>query len=220
MLADIKSELQASDVELEAGLRDMHILVLNGELRPMTPAYLNNVLELILNALVSLKLSSEGAPIVDVTETLCSDHEISPDVSKQVMSWFGSVYPSSSSSHPGTWTMDIVAVVRQLGIGILSAHRVGISCLFHVPVLTLVLHLQSTSIDQDTFLNKWRMLAGDSFENHVDLSLLKVRTLLEDCRLTIMLRLFFLNQRETTSLHASRQPRSSCYPIFPLQSFQ
>ncbi|KAL5528520.1 DCC1 [Sanghuangporus sanghuang] len=158
MLKVVKSELQASDAELEAGLRDMRVLVLNGELRPMTPGYLNHVLELILNTLVSLSRSTDGAPVLDIIETIQSDHEISPDVSRQVMSWFGRIDSSLSTE---TWTMDVDAVVRQIGIGILSACR-------------------SSSIEQSEFMKRWRATVGDSFENRISLSLLQGNYILTD----------------------------------------
>ncbi|KAL5523641.1 hypothetical protein ACEPAG_7814 [Sanghuangporus baumii] len=151
MLKDVKSELQASDAELKIGLSDMRILVLNGELRLMTPGYLNRVLELILNTLVSLSRSSDDAPILNIVETIQSDHEISSDVSRQVMSWFGRI---DSSMNAETWIMDVDAVVRQIGIGILSSYR-------------------SSPIEQSEFMKRWRAAVGDSFEDRISLSLLQ-----------------------------------------------
>ena len=133
MLEDVKSELQASDAEFEAGLRDMHILVINGELRPIVPRYLNTVLELILNTLVSQSLSPDAAPLVDVADALRADHEVPFDVTKQVMSWFGTFEASTISGE--TWTMNVDAVVRQLGIGILSEHRVRLCYSLRTPYI-------------------------------------------------------------------------------------
>ena len=121
MLQDVKAELQTSDAELEVGLREMRVLVLNGELRPITLGYLNTILELILNTLVLLSASTDDASVLDIIDTLQADHDISPDVSRQVMSWFGTI---NSSSRSETWNMDVDAVVRQLGLGILSVYRV------------------------------------------------------------------------------------------------
>ncbi|KAI5123696.1 hypothetical protein M0805_001723 [Coniferiporia weirii] len=151
LYSGIKSELQASDAELEAGLRDRRILILNEELRPTTLSYLNNVLELILNALVSSSFSPEAAPATDIAESLQYDHEIPRDVSLQVMAWFGDLSPSIPDGK--TWKMDMDRVVAQMGIGILSEHR-------------------NSPIAQDEFLTKWRTAVGDSFETRVDLSLL------------------------------------------------
>ena len=121
MLQDVKAELQTSDAELEVGLREMRVLVLNGELRPITLGYLNTILELILNTLVLLSASTDDASVLDIIDTLQADHDISPDVSRQVMPWFGRI---NSSSRSETWNMDVDAVVRQLGLGILSVYRV------------------------------------------------------------------------------------------------
>ena len=118
----MKSEIQASDAQLEAGMKDRHILVLNGELRPITLEHLNSVLELILNTLVASSLSHNAAPVSDIIEVLQSDHEIPSEVTLQVLSWFGAI--NTPKSREKSWSMDVSKVVRQLGIGILSSHRV------------------------------------------------------------------------------------------------
>ena len=54
-------------------------------------------------------------------ETLCSalaeNHEVSRVVSTQIMSWFGEI-------KDGRWNMDIGAVVKEMGLGILRNYRV------------------------------------------------------------------------------------------------
>ena len=118
----MKSEIQASDAQLEAGMKDRHILVLNGELRPITSEHLNSVLELILNTLAASSLSHNAAPVCDIIEVLQSDHEIPSEVTLQVLSWFGAI--NAPESGEKSWSMDASKVVRQLGIGILSSYRV------------------------------------------------------------------------------------------------
>ena len=117
----MKSAVQASDAEFDEALRTRHILILNNELRPMNLGYLSTVLELILNTLVSLSASPGSVPAIDVAETLQADHDVRPEITYQIMSWFGAV---STVDGKKTWCMDEVKVIRQLGIGLLSGHRV------------------------------------------------------------------------------------------------
>ena len=128
---DVKSDLQASDTEFEAGLKDKHILILNKELRPMSLEYLNAVLELLLNILVSSSYSLDSAPALEIAEMLQCDHEVPQDVSIQVMAWFGELSDVSISDR--SWKVNITSIIRQLGIGILSLHRaslLSIPCVF------------------------------------------------------------------------------------------
>lgn len=118
---DVKNILQASDAELEAGLKNRHILVLKNELRPLETGFLNSILELLLNALVSVSSPLDAAPIPDLTETLQCDHEIAPEVTRQVMSWFGSI---TGPPKEEKWNVNVRTIVRQIGIGLLSLHRV------------------------------------------------------------------------------------------------
>ena len=118
---DVKNETQASDLELDVALKEMRILRLKQDvLRPISQSYLNSVLELLLNAIVSMTLSPDAVPVIDIVETLQSEHEVQRDVLLQVLPWFGELDGEVS----GRWKMDQRAVVRQLGIGILSDHRV------------------------------------------------------------------------------------------------
>ncbi|KAJ3537045.1 hypothetical protein NM688_g6747 [Phlebia brevispora] len=143
---DARAMLQASDVELENGLKTRRVLTLRGELRPIAPSHLTTILELLLNYLVSLSLSHEAAPIEDLAAALEEDHEIRREVSRQVMAWFG-------ETKGGLWTMDTSATVREVGIGIMRAYK-------------------NDPIAEDEFLKKWRATVGDKFESVVDLNLL------------------------------------------------
>ncbi|KAI0093396.1 sister chromatid cohesion protein Dcc1 [Irpex rosettiformis] len=143
---DARGILQASDFELEKCLKDRRILVLNGCLRPIAPSHLTTVLEILLNALVSLSLSHENAPVEDLAASLQEEHDINRDITRQVMQWFGEVADN-------LWKMDVEATVREVGIGILRAHR-------------------HDSILEPQFLQKWKVAVGDTFESKVDIKLL------------------------------------------------
>ena len=85
-------------------------------LRPIAPSHLTTILELLLNSLVSLSLSHEAAPVEDLAAALEQDHEVRRDVTRQVMAWFGEV-------KAGLWTMDVDAMVKEVGVGILRAYK-------------------------------------------------------------------------------------------------
>ncbi|TFK43457.1 sister chromatid cohesion protein Dcc1 [Crucibulum laeve] len=143
---DARAEIQASDVELDCGLKDRRILNVNGELRPITPSYLNSLLELLLNLLVSLSLPHDAAPVEDISSVLADEHEVSRAVSTQVMSWFGEIYE-------GKWSMDVQAAMKEVGLGILRNHK-------HEP------------IEKQELLAKWKSFVGDTFESSISLDLL------------------------------------------------
>ncbi|KAG1862584.1 sister chromatid cohesion protein Dcc1 [Suillus subalutaceus] len=141
-----RREIQASEAEFVRGLKERRILVLEGQLRPIAPAHLSTILELLLNYLISLSLSHLAAAIEELVSALADEHEIPRAVSNQVISWFGDV-------KEGLWKMDADAVIRGLGVGILRHHR-------HNP------------ISENEFLKKWKNVVGDTFEPSVKLSLL------------------------------------------------
>ena len=47
------------------------------------------------------------------------EHDIRRAVSRQVIAWFGTI-----KEEYGTWEMDVDAVIREVGLGILRAYRV------------------------------------------------------------------------------------------------
>ena len=143
---DARSIIQASDAELDKGLRERRVLILNGqpgvawitwdfrltskvsllaltgELRPIARSHLTTILELILTNLVSLSLPHTAAPIATLLSALEDDHDIRRVVSRQVLGWFGRVDEGKA-----TWEMDVDAVIREVGLGILRAYRVRAS---------------------------------------------------------------------------------------------
>lgn len=125
-MEEMRSQIQASDAEFARGLKEKHILVIGNRLRPIAPAYLNTILELLLNTVVSLSLPLDAAPATDLADTLSTDHDISVNVSMQVMSWFGELenWSLNRPNLDAIWSMDEKAVVRQLGLGLLSSYRV------------------------------------------------------------------------------------------------
>ncbi|PPQ94004.1 hypothetical protein CVT25_009852 [Psilocybe cyanescens] len=144
---EAKQEIQASDAEIDKGLKNLRVLIINNELRPISPTFLNHLLELILNILVSLSMKHASVSVEDLSSALADDHEVSRAVSTQVMSWFGEI-------KDGRWKMDVEGVVKELGLGILRKHR-------HDP------------IERDDLLVQWKSHVGDTFESSISLKLLE-----------------------------------------------
>lgn len=140
---DAKTDVQASDKELDRGLKERRVLVINGKLlplltlsdyfaqtlnlntgflRPISKDYLKTLLELVLNLLASLSLRSDNIPLDDLVSSLAQDHEVPRAVSMQLLAWFGDVDEAQ-----GSWTMDVQAVVKEVGIGLMRHHRVSLS---------------------------------------------------------------------------------------------
>ena len=64
-----------------------------------------------------LSLSHDAVPVEKLAEALTDEHEVLPQVSSQIMSWFGELTE-------GKWKMDVDAVVKEVGLGILSNYKV------------------------------------------------------------------------------------------------
>ncbi|KAL1747723.1 sister chromatid cohesion protein Dcc1 [Schizophyllum fasciatum] len=142
----VRDSVQASDAELDRGLRDRRILQLNGHLRPISPPYLLRLLELVLNQLVAHGLDPAAAPLETLTTALADADDVPRAVSGQVLGWFGALAG-------GRWAMDARAIVREIGLGILRAHR-------HDPVI------------ESALLARWREAATDAFADLCEMSLL------------------------------------------------
>lgn len=65
---------------------------------------------------------------MELTDQLQDDHAIPPDVANQICGWFGEVTYGDEDNRKvkgGLWKMDVDAVVKEVGLGILVAHRVS-----------------------------------------------------------------------------------------------
>ena len=80
----------------------------------------------MLNLLVSLSMRHTSASVEALSTALAEGHEVSRAVSTQIMSWFGEI-------QDGKWKMDVNAIVREVGLGVLRNHRV----LFHLSSFTV-----------------------------------------------------------------------------------
>jgi sister chromatid cohesion protein DCC1 len=145
--------IQASDGELQAIMKDRHILSLNGEMRTLSPRYLGEVLTLILNCVVANSLELSSASVKCISDDLRIMHDVVPEVTLQILNWYGDV-----DDLQGMWSCDRNAVVKEIGIGLLRP-------------------FVHDTISRNELLAKWRQSVGDTFEQHVDMLLLRVRAL-------------------------------------------
>ncbi|QRV93859.1 sister chromatid cohesion protein [Ceratobasidium sp. AG-Ba] len=146
---DLRSIVQASDTELESGLRKSKILNLNGTLRPLPPTRLLDILVLTLVTIASQGLPEPPKPIPlrELSTHMEDDFQTSPAVMEQLASWYGCI------SKDNMWEMDVKAVVAEVGVGLLRDEQ--------------------TPKEEQEFLERWREQVGDMFAAHVDIALLE-----------------------------------------------
>ncbi|KAG8705774.1 hypothetical protein FRC09_002767 [Ceratobasidium sp. 395] len=151
-LEDLRSTVQASDTELEAGLRKAKVLNLGGTLRPLPASNLSDFLVTTLLTIASRGLPRPPNPIPlhELTTHLEDDFQIPSDVMVQVASWYGVV---SSKGSKQMWEPDIKAIVADIGVGLLRK--------------------EDDSHEEQRFLERWRGEVGDLFSAHVDVALLE-----------------------------------------------
>lgn len=78
---------------------------------------------------------------------------MSPTVSRQILKWLGSI-----SSDRAKWKMDVVEVVKELGLGILREYP----------------RSAPEPVGKEAFLDRWKERVGDTFVEKVELKLLAV----------------------------------------------
>jgi hypothetical protein len=170
--ADALHTIQASPAELDAALAAQHILNLNGTLRPLAPAYLARILQLTLALLVAAGWApgGAGAPAGELARTLEAEHGVRREVATQVMAWFGGV-------EGDVWSVDVDAVVREVGLGVLRTYQVRPSSCYTGRVAE-IMSGQNERVEEDVYMDKWKDAVGDAFADRVALSLLPVRLFL------------------------------------------
>ncbi|KAG9088727.1 hypothetical protein FRC06_001904 [Ceratobasidium sp. 370] len=151
-LENLRSTVQASDTELEAGLRKAKVLNLNGTLRPLPATQLADILVTILLTIASRGLPRPPNPIPlgELITHLEDDFQHSPAVVEQVASWYGVV---SGRGEKQIWEADVKAIVGDIGIGLLRR------C--------------DHPLEEQQFLWDWKEQVGDLFAAHVNVALLE-----------------------------------------------
>jgi sister chromatid cohesion protein DCC1 len=85
---------------------------------------LAHILLLILDTIVIHSLPHGAVRLFILFDSLSAEHEIPQEITKQVVDWFGVV-----DSAKGTWKVDVEAIVKHIGLSILSGHKVRYSLL-------------------------------------------------------------------------------------------
>ncbi|ODN73982.1 hypothetical protein L202_07476 [Cryptococcus amylolentus CBS 6039] len=143
----LKSVVQASDRELEDGLRERNVVEVDGKLMLLPAANLKDLLVLLISLLhINSKGSDTTAPTKTLIETLEKEYDILPSLSSPVLGLFGHVEGEM-------WRGDMRKIVKEVGMGILT--RIG------------------RNKKQDEFVDEWKKEVGDSWEDLVDMKLLE-----------------------------------------------
>ena len=141
----VRGIVQASDTELDDGLKIARVVTMDGSvsvsfrllvllrhlalwlgtLRHLPLATLSELLQKILVLIVSSSYKASSIPLDQLSQELYDEHAIRPELTEQVVRWFGTI---SEVAHESTWNANIVAIVRQIGLELLSYHKV----FFHV----------------------------------------------------------------------------------------
>ncbi|KAF8322142.1 hypothetical protein DL93DRAFT_2124030 [Clavulina sp. PMI_390] len=146
-----RSIIQASDAELNEGLRKARVMTVEGQtkvlgwLRSLSLDQLSDILQKTLNILVA-EGHATFVPVPAFQTILQRDHGLSPEISDQVMRWFG-------PSEKDLWEPDYDQISKVIGLSLLSKNK-------------------NTSIAEDLFMSQWRDAVGDAHVEHVNLPLL------------------------------------------------
>lgn len=123
-LDELRNIVQASDAELEAGLRKAKVLNLNGTLRPLPASSQLDVLVTLLLTITSRGLPRPPRPIPlqELINHLEDDFQVTPGVTEHIAGWYGVVGGSEGSR---MWEADVKSIVADIGIGLLRKNTVS-----------------------------------------------------------------------------------------------
>jgi len=129
-LKQLKSIVQASPAELEAGLVHHHIIEMDGYMRHISSTYIVSALQVLISHLDLHALIPENVPLQETIDALHSVHGLRPQVTTALLTqFFGKVKPCSSqaSAEMRTVELDTKSMVHFLGIHTLkSMARIGV----------------------------------------------------------------------------------------------
>ncbi|GHJ84578.1 hypothetical protein NliqN6_0980 [Naganishia liquefaciens] len=152
----LQSVVQASDAELEVGLRERNVITVDDHLLYLPTRPLTDLLTTLLSLFtIHASLPTNGtAPAEPILAALEQEYAVDREVTTEVMRLYGSLVGGDQ------WEPDVQAIVAQVGKGLLE--------------------LEST-IDPptvDAFMDKWRTAIGTSYGDTISLKLLSGNHLL------------------------------------------
>ncbi|KAG9050750.1 hypothetical protein FS837_002694 [Tulasnella sp. UAMH 9824] len=168
----VRGLVQASDVELERGLREKRVLQMDGYLQPLPSDELTKIISYILTLIPKHSWSPAAVPLAKLSSELLYEYEVPKTVTRQVCEWFGLVEGDEGKEK---WVMDQEKVVTEVGLGVLQK-----LCAVRMLLLARVVELSSpcclltkeeAKAEKD-ILTEWKDLVGDKFEAVVRMDLL------------------------------------------------
>ncbi|CAE6419810.1 unnamed protein product [Rhizoctonia solani] len=150
-LDELRNIIQASDSELEEGLRKARILNLGGTLRPLPMSSLTEILVTLLLTIASTGLPRPPKPIplVKLVQNIEDEFQVNPDVMEHIAIWYGTI---SGEGDKRMWDADMKAIIGEIGVGILRRAE--------------------DPVEEVEFVERWKEQVGDMFTEHIDITLL------------------------------------------------
>ncbi|WVQ96516.1 hypothetical protein IAU59_003621 [Kwoniella sp. CBS 9459] len=174
----LASVIQASDAELERGLKERNVVEVEGRMLLLPPKALKELLTLLLSLLTihhTHPSSPNIAPAKAIIDALTNEYDVPSQLCRPVLNLFGEHELSAprsptSEAHQQQaeekkeeeeeeeeWKADVQAIVRQVGNGLL----IGVK-----------------DRRSDEFVEEWKAEVGDMWADNVDLKLLEGEHLL------------------------------------------
>lgn len=157
---DLHDLVQASDGQIDDALTTSHVLTLgpDGHRRPVAPKVLPKLLTAMLESLSVNDLDPKLLNLADLIAAMPQEHDMSTEVAENVVNWF-------ASGPPGAATLDIAAVVAELGRSLLVNWRPAAG----------TARSKAKEIPHEAFMEQWRAAVGEGNVGLCDLKLLAVR---------------------------------------------
>ncbi|KAG8919857.1 hypothetical protein FRC01_001066 [Tulasnella sp. 417] len=147
----VRGLVQASDAELERGLREKRVLQMDGYLQSLPPNELTKIISYILTLIPKHAWSPAAVPLAKLSSELLYEYEVPKTVTRQVCEWFGLLEGDEGKEK---WLIDQQKVVTEVGLGVLQK-----------------LCAEEAKSEKDVLI-EWRDLVGDQFESIVCMDLL------------------------------------------------
>ncbi|KIR53055.1 sister chromatid cohesion protein DCC1 [Cryptococcus gattii Ru294] len=147
----LRSVVQASDAELEQGLKERNVIEVDGRMLLLPSFHLKDFLNILLSLLaINSSRSPTTAPFQTIIIAL-EEYDVPPSISVPVLDLFGTV-------EDGQWMANVERMVKEVGLGILCAVK--------------------KDKKRDEFMSEWQEEVGETWREYTDLKLLEGEYLL------------------------------------------
>ncbi|UZJ54854.1 hypothetical protein CBS101457_004174 [Exobasidium rhododendri] len=159
----VASIVQASPKELQEGLHKNHVILIDGSYRMISPDYLMESLQVLLNHVDLHAYPLERVPFLATVSSLEKDHNMRREMTEAILRiWFGKTRQEKGPSNgkdkleePSAVEIDVVAMVRFIGLQLLVKKAK------QAPTLL------------DDFQREWKDVVGVNLSDHTNLELLE-----------------------------------------------